>query len=353
MAGSVAAVTSRLLDRTSRDLLEGASVDPGRFGLGVAIAWLSFVVVAHAFAVSVFGPAPLPFGTMGYAWTILVNAGLLGLVAGGQKSLSRGVVEDFKELQALLPASHAALEDLVRDATNLSCRVRWTVTVAGMLCGLFVATLDPILREFYRPFSLLDPRYVVFVSQNLIFATLLSRLFMTEIHMTRAYARLGAQVHVDLLEPSTLLVFGRKGLRSVILWVSISTLFSMFWVLDSAGQANVVLSVAVLGLATAALIAPTSGVRRSIALAKSEELTTVGAAIRRERDAALSRRSPGAPPDDSRLGNLLQYQSFVKSVREWPFDLSIVSRSSLFILLGAGSWFGGAIVERLVNHLLD
>jgi len=43
----------------------------------------------------------------------------------------------------------------------------------------------------------------------------------------------------------------------------------------------------------------------------------------------------------------------VKSVREWPFDLSIVSRSGLLILLGAGSWLGGAVVERLLNRLLD
>jgi len=59
-----------------------------------------------------------------------------------------------------------------------------------------------------------------------------------------------------------------------------------------------------------------------------------------------------SPPDDARLGNLIQYQAFVKSVREWPFDLTIVSRSSLFIALGAGSWLGGAVVERVLNQLL-
>jgi hypothetical protein len=133
----------------------------------------------------------------------------------------------------------------------------------------------------------------------------------------------------------------------------ISTVFSMFWVLDSAGQANSALAVAVLGLAIVALVAPTSGVHRNIALAKATELAIVNQAIRTERDSALSPRRAEASPDDARLGNLIQYQAFVKSVREWPFDLSIVSRSSLFILLGAGSWFGGAVVERLLNQLLD
>ena len=79
----------------------------------------------------------------------------------------------------------------------------------------------------------------------------------------------------------------------------------------------------------------------------------LAAAIRTERDSALMPRHAGAPPEDARLGNLIQYQSFVKSVREWPFDLSIVARSGLLILLGAGSWLGGAVVERLLNRLLD
>ena len=70
-------------------------------------------------------------------------------------------------------------------------------------------------------------------------------------------------------------------------------------------------------------------------------------------DAVLGPRSADAPPVDARLGNLVQYQALVKSVREWPFDLSIVSRSMLFIVLGAGSWLGGAVVERLLNQLLD
>jgi len=43
----------------------------------------------------------------------------------------------------------------------------------------------------------------------------------------------------------------------------------------------------------------------------------------------------------------------VRTIREWPFDLQTVSRSVLLIVLGAGSWLGGAIVERLLDGLLD
>jgi hypothetical protein len=227
------------------------------------------------------------------------------------------------------------------------------VTIAGMAGGFAAATLDPGLRDLHNHLSRTDPRYVIFVVQNILFGVLGTRLFATEVHMTRAYARLGARVEVDLLDLSTLHIFARKGLRSVVVWVLISSALSMFWVLESAGQANVSIAVAVLALVTVALVAPTLGVHRSIAIAKVTELARVTQAIREERNATLTPRQADAPPEDSRLGNLIQYQAFVRSLKEWPFDLSIASRSLLLILLGAGSWVGGAIVERLLNVLVD
>jgi hypothetical protein len=180
-----------------------------------------------------------------------------------------------------------------------------------------------------------------------------ARLAAAEIHMTRGYARLGERVQVDLLDLSMLLVFARKGLRSLVVWVLISSTFAMFWVLDSAGQANVLLPGAVLVLAMMALVAPTRGVHRSIALAKAAELAVVSDAIRTERAKTFTPRHAESPPEDARLGNLIQYQAHVNSVREWPFDLSIVARSVLLVVLGAGSWLGGAIVERLLAAALE
>lgn len=79
----------------------------------------------------------------------------------------------------------------------------------------------------------------------------------------------------------------------MVIWVLISSVFSMFWVLDSAAQINVLLPVVVLVLATVALVAPTLGVHRSIRVAKASELSLLAAAIRTERDSALTpRRCP-------------------------------------------------------------
>lgn len=326
---------------------------PARLCLGVVIAWPVLVASVYLVSSCALGPAPLPFAPARFAWTVLTNGVLIGLLLAGHAALRRGVRTDLRDLEPILPASGRKRTELGRDLTELSRSTPRLATALGLAGGAAMATLDPELRHLYSRLSSTDPRYLLFVLQNVLVGALGARLFASEIHMTRAYAKLGEQVNVDLLDPSATLVFGRKGLRSVIVWVSISTAISMFWLLESAGRTNVVLAVAVLGLATTALVAPTRGARRRIVTAKARELSAVRKAIRRERDRALSPTEASARPKDPQLGNLLQYELFVRSVREWPFDLSIVARSFLFIALGVGSWIGGAVAERLLGVLLD
>lgn len=332
---------------------ESSKLAPPWLGLGLAIAFSIFVLLVHVLANATIGPVELPFGPARHAGSVLVNGALVGLIFTGHAQLHLGAVSDLQQLRPMLSESDDEFARLKHEFPNLSSRLRWFTTAGGGLGGLAVASLDPTLQQFYAQVAPTDPRYLVYLIQNILFGALGTRLFAAEIHLTRAYARLGERVEVDLLDLSKVLIFARKGLRSVVIWVLISSAFSMFWVLDSAGQANAWLPLAVLILVIVALVAPTLGIHRSIKTAKGKELALLSEAIRTERAVALAPRRADARPEDARLGNLIQYQSFIKSLREWPFDLSIVSRSLLLIVLGAGSWLGGAIVERLLNVLLD
>ncbi len=40
-------------------------------------------------------------------------------------------------------------------------------------------------------------------------------------------------------------------------------------------------------------------------------------------------------------------------MREWPFDTSTFLRFALYLLIPMGSWFGGAVVERLLREMID
>jgi hypothetical protein len=332
---------------------ELSKLAPAWLGLGFAIAWLGIAGLAHTAGHIMIGPASPPFSLARIASTFLLDAALLWLLLAGHAHLYLGAVSDLHRLRPLLPEGDADFERLTREVPSLSQPTRTAVTLLGIVGGAAVATLDPNLRDIHSDLSPADPRYLVFLLQNVLFGTLGARLFAAEVHMTRAYARLGQRVEVDLFDTSGLLVFARKGLRSLVVWVLISSALSMFWVLDSAGRANVSLAIGVLTLMMVALVAPTRSVHLRIAAAKATERARVTETIRSERVATLAPRRADGPPEDARLGNLIQYQEFVKSIREWPFDLSIVARSVLLIALGAGSWLGGAVVERLLGLALD
>ena len=177
------------------------SFSPIRLGMAIALAWPLFVAFSHAVANQTHGPQPLPFAPTRVAWTILVTGTLMGLVLGGHASLKKAVAEDLRKLRPILPAGSEDLEHLGDEIANVSPRIRWFATLVGLLGGVAVATLDPTLRELHRHLAPFDPRYVAFIVQNILFASLGARLFATEVHMTRAYAALGERVEMDLLEP--------------------------------------------------------------------------------------------------------------------------------------------------------
>jgi len=52
------------------------------------------------------------------------------------------------------------------------------------------------------------------------------------------------------------------------------------------------------------------------------------------------------------LAEAAAYQHVIEGVREWPFDSSTVVRFAIYLLIPLGSWFGGAMVERLVDSWL-
>ncbi len=350
-------VSQHTIARRSWQRLVGAhparELAVGWIWAAVVVGWPSIVLVVHVVSEAILGPLALPFTPARFLWTLLADAVLLGVLISARIALRRGAAVDLLALQPILPASLRGGDSLAKEIDDVAPPLRVLGTCVGLGGGLAMATLDPVLRGLYDHASAFDPRYLLFVLQIMLFGALGARLFMTEVHMTRAYARLGERVELDLLDHAAVLVFGRKGLRSVAVWVLVSSAVSMFWVLDAAGSANVGLPFVLLGIATAALVAPSLGVRRNLARVKARELDVVTRAIRGERHTLLGEGGSEEPGRAGHLADLIAYESYVRGIREWPFDLSIVSRSLLFVVLGCGSWLGAALVERLLGLLLD
>jgi hypothetical protein len=106
------------------------------------------------------------------------------------------------------------------------------------------------------------------------------------------------------------------------------------------------------GIALTVLVVPIWGVHRRIREQKHQELDRISSALRGAPEAL--QHSPLAAQVDSLRGvELLEYKRHVESVSEWPFDGSAFARLTLYLMIPALGWVGGALVERLVERVLD
>lgn len=117
-----------------------------------------FVGLVHLVAEVTVGPVGLPFGPAGFAWTVVVNGAVLGLIVAGHAHLHPGALSDLTKLRRILPCDDAGFAKLRERVPNLSTPVRFGATILGVAGGLAVATLDPTLRHLYDEISPGDTR---------------------------------------------------------------------------------------------------------------------------------------------------------------------------------------------------
>ena len=157
---------------------------------------------------------------------------------------------------------------------------------------------------------------------------------------------------MDLLDVGSLAPLARRGQRSVLTWALFSSIFSLFWLGETAGQGNALLLSTALTLATAAYFVPLQAVRKKILAAKQLELDRLRAKIRIHSRSLNTDAEPGQDPSP-RLANVVSYYQLIEATNEWPIDASNLVRLALYLVLGMGSWLGAAFVERLVDGLLS
>ncbi len=82
---------------------------------------------------------------------------------------------------------------------------------------------------------------------------------------------------------------------------------------------------------------------------KREERARLEPLLRQARDDALT----GDASTQGRLTDLVTYKAQVEATREWSFDSSTLIRFGLYLLIPVASMIGGALVERVVDMVLD
>ena len=153
---------------------------------------------------------------------------------------------------------------------------------------------------------------------------------------------------IDLLELEPLSAFGRRGLLNALLVIGSVAVYSLFLVDVGYLDFFIGLLIVTALVGGTALWLPLRGARARIQQAKSEELSWCRERLRTAR-AQLAEGT--VRPGD--LQELVAWEGRIAGVHEWPVDASTFSRFALYLLIPLGSWAGGALVERLVDALLD
>ncbi len=328
------------------------SIPPVWLGIGVAVGYLASHWVFDGLFLLAWGfpDTAQPAWRNDRWWADLVNAALIGYVPAALRIARRGIVRDLEALRSHLRCTNAEFTRISDEISGPGGPLARALSLSGVPIGIAIVYLDPLVAMSAEA-SLSDPAFAWALVRSAIGIGLLTHLIFADLRATRCYAALSHDLMiVDLLDVRSLAPLARRGQRSVLTWAVFSSIFSLFW-LGTAARGNFFLLVLVLGLATAAYFVPLFGIRKNIHAAKHVELDRLREEIRSEREVTGAAAAPGAE-QSPRLANLVTYYQLIESTREWPIDATNIVRIALYLVLGLGSWLGGALVERALDGLL-
>jgi len=324
---------------------------PAWLGLSIAIAYLLLRCAFDGLFLASWGfpDGFQPLWRSDIWWAELVNAALLGYIPAVLVIARHGINNDLRQLKPWLPGGDAEATDIKAMATRPAQIAGWAFMLSGVVGGFALVYIDPSF-SLHSEQSLTNPVFLWPLLRTPLFTWLICLLIVADLQATRSYYHMGRKlIKIDLLDLQGLTAFARRGLRSALIWVVFSMIFSLFWVGDdTASRQNLALLIILLSMAIGAFVTPLLGVHNNILSVKRAELARLLEEIRNEANSAL----PGEEHTSPRLANLIAYYQLVDKAREWPIDVINLLRFFMYLLIGLGSWLGGAVVERMLDLTL-
>jgi hypothetical protein len=315
----------------------------GTIGVGVGLA-LSLILV---FLLQEAALGRLSWERFGDIWTTIVHVLIASYLLGAYTYCEQSRDRTIESLRPLLD------EDRIEPIFGSERSNRWSLAIWSVL-GLatsFVFTLyitpgpasyDPASWSpesgWHRVLGPIMGLWTARLSGSiLIEARKLSELALT-------------LPEIDLLDSARLHPFARQALTNALLVIGTVSVYALF-IVDDIGYWTLVVSMLVASLVVGglALLLPLRGVRDRVQEAKRKELAWCRERMR------LARRQLAGEGNAERghLEELVAWEARIESVSEWTLDASTFARFALYLLIPIGSWAGGALVERVVDSMLD
>jgi hypothetical protein len=251
----------------------------------------------------------------------------------------------FDALVALMPYSTVETEKLRQAISSKS--LLWMVINLGLATALWMGQSWILSGSTTRMMYSLTASYASFVSAV---APLVVWLTMTcAIHAlvdnARLFRRLAKQVNLRLLDTRALTPFGTMAVSSTLVVIGSQASFSIMWLGDSTSVWTTIPGIVPITLAMVFLfLAPIWPIHKSIKELKQLELDRVQEHINTVREQA--------PQDYVQLNPALVYRREVMAVPEWPFDLGLVTRLGLYLVIVPLTWIGAALIEKVVDLMV-
>jgi hypothetical protein len=180
-----------------------------------------------------------------------------------------------------------------------------------------------------------------------------AQLLVITVSNSRTFDRMGRQfATIDLLDTGGLVPFARVGIRNILIFVGGYALVPIIYFEEQDFTLEVLISLAIfVPISIALLIMPMNSIRDRISKEKHVELARIQSAMHGDRSALAE--SP-ISRDASYVGftGLVLYRQMINEINEWPIDYPVFLRLGLYIVIPLLTWFGAAIVERLVQILI-
>lgn len=164
---------------------------------------------------------------------------------------------------------------------------------------------------------------------------------------SKRFSRLAVRIKkVDLLDLSPLSPFVNQGLLNTLLIIGFVSIFSLLLLEPGQWPAVVILVVLTLPIALLGLLLPVHGLHQLIRKAKQAEIVWTWERIRQSRPLLHSVKQNES---SGRMGDLEAYLRLIEDVSEWPFQSSTFVRVVFYLLIPIVSWFGGLLIEGLLE----
>lgn len=336
--------------------IERSGLTPAAFGAAVSGATLLAMLAAEVLSGElgrVWRGEAGPWKASEYRFSVIL-ALLLGYLPAAWVWTVRGARRTFAELRPVLRGTPAELDAIAGRLGRFDRRQLRRIGVAGVVLGLAIPVATDATLAVYTIVELntasLGHRLLVPLLMWLVARIAFAALGDARRLVTVTRERL----ELDLLDPAPLAPLTRHGLQNALISLGMISIVSLMLV-DWASRPGMpwvlgLLIAAAVGVGITSLLLPLRGARSVIQRAKRRELGWCREHIRRRRD-AIARGEP--PSGEGSLDELVAYHRMVAEVRAWPFDAPTLVRLALYLAIPLGSWLGGAMVERLLDALLD